>query len=365
MSFAQTRADFACCATFAPTGNLIASGSIDRDVCVWNTSTKKVCFDESFRKKIVCVAFSLDGSLLLACSTACILCWHTETWQRKFKRYLVNKATCATFALDNRMLVTGEADGSVGLRDISTNRLVTFLWEDGSPITSIVCSPNGKTLLIGSANGAVSICTVSILDDGNRMRMHKLYSHKSLVNGITFSPDGSALATASADGTVCMWRRTGGQNIDNYALRVFPLLHKSFQGVAFSSSGDMLAAFSQDGAICIWNDINGESACLVRMLQNAGRVLCVKFAPHDNALLFCMQHGIDDKWQCVLDYETMRALAPCLDVGVAPYVVLDIVNFLLANASKIQLADEEFFFHGKKIAFISRLQQQCRQRCHF
>jgi WD40 repeat protein len=348
MSLAQTRTDFACCAAFAPTGNFIASGSIDGDVCIWNTSTKKIYFEtQAFLDIILCIAFSLDGTLLLGCSTAYILCWNTKTWQLQLQRTIGCKVICTAFAPNGTTFVTGEGDGAVSLRSLATGSICAMLHEDDSPITSVMFSPNGEILVAGSANGTIRVASTL----GG---MHRLCSRTSLVNGVAFAFDGRMLASAFGDGAVCVW---DFPDVEINAARVFPSLCKSLQGVVFSSTGSMLAAFSQDGIIFICKNANGQSSRSVRVLQNAGRVLCVKFAHHDNALLFCTQYGISNKCQFVLDHETMRALAPCFDVGVASYVLLDIVNFLLANANKIRLVDEENFFHGKKIAFISQRQK--------
>lgn len=360
MTHPQKIINYAGCAAFAPTGNLIASGSPSGNVYAWNVNDAKDCcipmqVQANFGP-VYCITFSPDGSRLVACSRdLSICCWDTTTWQVVFERSFEynDNITCVAIVSDGKLLATGESYATIWVRKIETGTIKHVFGEHESAITSMAFSANGSTLASGSVDGKILIHN---METGEPIKT--LIGHTRCICSLAFAPDGCTLASTASINVICVWDIVAVDHDTVKQCELFPPC-PWLCGTAFAHGACIFASFSFDGVICVWNDF--KNASLVRMRPNAGGVWCVKFAPHNNTLLFCSQHGIITQWP-LLDWPTMRASTSCfLSAGLAPYVVLDIVNFLLAKAAGNSFFEEEFFLHGRKIQFITRWQKQRKE----
>ena len=119
----------------------------------------------------------------------------------------------------------------------------------GGPVYSLVFSPDGKTLVSGSADGRVRRWDVA-----TRQQIGKPFPHSpSPAYPMLLSPDGKLLATDSADGTVQLWdvatRRQIGESLTGHTGPVFP--------AAFSRGGKVLATVSADRRVRLWDVATG------------------------------------------------------------------------------------------------------------
>ena len=146
---------------FAPAGTLIASGSADKTVKLWNLSTLGLVRTyRGARDFITSVAISPDGKLIAAASRdGAIRIWATSSrgQRRRFSGHqgAINQIA---FAPDSRHLVSAGSDGTVRLWDI-----------------------------------------------GRRRSIRAYTGHRGEVKAAQFSPDGTHVATAGADGTIRIW----------------------------------------------------------------------------------------------------------------------------------------------------------------
>jgi WD40 repeat protein len=142
-----------------------------------------------------------------------------------------------------REIATGDADGTVWLWNLAGYFSGIFTSQAG-PIYSICFSPNGKTLISGSANGTFQQWSLHT----DRQIGRSFHGYPPRFTPVAVSPDGQTLASGNADGTVQLWDVAIHRPITFLTGRVGRIY-----SVAFSPDGKMLAAGGADGTVRMWD----------------------------------------------------------------------------------------------------------------
>jgi WD40 repeat protein len=229
---------------------LLASGSDDCNVQLWDTHTKDcVAVLEGHAGSVDSVAFSPDSRLLASASLDCtVRLWDVLKRQPASPVHVLRGHTSlvssVSFSPDGRQLASGSLDCTVRLWSVPEGAPGPVL-QHAIPVWCVAFSPvDGSNLLASGYNdGVIRLWNVS----GTKQQLlRELHGHSSWISSVAFSPDGSQLVSGLGDRTVRLWSVAGGK-----LLKTLMGHSKTVISVAFHPNGKQVASCA-DGTVRIW-----------------------------------------------------------------------------------------------------------------
>lgn len=260
---------------FSPDGKILASGSWDATIVLWDVDKQEIhttLFGHSYAVNVV--RFSPDGRDLASGSDdGTVRLWNTETHQMTRELTIEGygqSVQAVGFSPDGKHLAAGTHNGDIVVFNLSTGKADSVLKENYEPILSVSFSPDGK--LIASGNQDETIRLWSFTSPGPPLTIH---CHSGLVRSACFSPDGATLASGSD--SLQLW--DVGTGIEQKRL---PGHAGSILSVDYSPDGKMLVSGSFDETVRLWDAVTGNG--LGASMGHTQQVGCVAFSPDGKVL---------------------------------------------------------------------------------
>ena len=156
--------------------------------------------------RVECVAFSPDGTLLASGSNDhTVKLWDVQTGE--LKRTLAGHdfiVGAVAFSPDGQTLVSGAWDDTVKLWDVNSGRLKTTI-KTSNGVFAVAVSPDGKLLATGGRSNEHPENNLELWEMPTGKPRGLLKGHTDAVFSLAFSADGSILASGSSDNTVKLW----------------------------------------------------------------------------------------------------------------------------------------------------------------
>jgi WD40 repeat protein len=288
------------CLAISPDGQVLASGSNDNTVRLWDLpdglafktlrEPARVIIPDlpywAYRRKsalrtlkghtqmVTCLAISPDGQVLASGSgDNTVRLWSLPGGMalRTLKGH-TNYVSCLAISPDGQVLASGSGDNTVRLWNLPEGTTLKTLKGYTDDVKCLAISPDGRVLASGSGDKMIRLWS---LPDGEAL--HALEGHTHSITCLAISPDGRLLVSGSDDHTVRLWSLPDGV--------VLKTLRGHTAGVGYisiSPDGRVLASGSYDHTIRLWTLPDG--IALKTLKGHANGVSCLAMSPDGQVL---------------------------------------------------------------------------------
>lgn len=253
--------------SFSPEGKLLAGSSSDKTIRIWSVGDQRIfktlkghtfnVLSLAFAPKPSPQGFDLASGGFDKWATL----WKAGSSEMKILRPQDGSAiTSLAFSNDGRLLATGSLNSGVRLWNLENNTLLHEFNNHRLGILAVAFSLDGKRLAAGSSNGLITfydaqtgeIAETLVADSRVLESLEAGLSETPQLSAMAFSPDLSLVAVGGYDSRLQIWDTKSG----SLKLRLGRQQGTTFS-LAFWRNGSALASGHNNGKIILWNPVTG------------------------------------------------------------------------------------------------------------
>ena len=235
----------------SPNGKLLASGSIDNNINIWDLKTGKMKQTLTGTSNINSLVFSTDSKLLVSGNDdATIRIWDLISYKEKMVLQGHNQSVSSVLITkDSKTIISSSRDSTIKFWNIESGQQFDTLEGHTKNVSSIALTEDNSILASGSYDGSVKLW------DLNSYKLIKTFKgHTSPVTVVLFSPNGKNIYSGSGDSSIRLWniQKEKEEFIFNGSAGVIQSLSLTKDGKTLVSSS------SENNIITLWNVESGQ-----------------------------------------------------------------------------------------------------------
>ncbi|KAI8964319.1 WD40 repeat-like protein [Daldinia sp. FL1419] len=272
-------------AKFNPTGGLIASGSMDRSILLWNSSgaCENYGILTGHRGAVLDLQWSRDSEILYSASADMHLASWDLTSGTRIRRYIGHEEIINSMDTSKRgeeLLISGSDDGTIGLWDPRSKNAADFI-ETDFPITAVAVAEAGNEIFSGGIDN-----DIKVWDMRKKAVVYSMLGHNDTVTSLRVSPDSQSLLSYSHDSTAKTWDIRPFAPTERH-IRTFDGaqvgVEKNLTKASWDKLGKKIAVGAGDGTVLIWSNDTGK--LLYKLPGHKGAVNCAEFTPGEEPVI--------------------------------------------------------------------------------
>jgi WD40 repeat protein/serine/threonine protein kinase len=296
--------------SFSPDGKLLAIGSEDASVTLWDATTGEFILKmDGHDAAVLAVAFSPDGNYVATAGIdSAVKVWDVA-YRNAVMRLEGHQGIIydVAFSPDGERLASAGDDGQVRIWDIAsldTQETIMDQFGYATPalrrldepaislpapavVTGVAFGPDGRKLAAYMPGESIMVW-----DSDSGEKLLKISSVSNFESGIAYSPDGAYLVGGSSLLGATIWDAYTGQ-------QVITLLDSSpITSVEFSDDGTYLGTTARDGTAALWDMKTGRQT--FRVAGQSTRFRFSAFSPDGTKMAMGSESDITRVWDLTL-----------------------------------------------------------------
>ncbi len=303
----EGHSDSVLCVVFSPDSKIIASGSGDNTIKLWDIEGREILTLKGHADDVLSIAFSPDGKIIASGSyDNTIKLWNLDKEQSHTLKGHSGAVHTVAFSPNGEIIASGSNDNTIKLWNFDGKELHTLKGHSGA-VHTVAFSPNGE--IIASGSNYINDIIIKLWNL-NGIELDTLTERNSGILKLAFSIDGKTIFAGSSNNTIKAW------NLDGKELYMFNGYSNGTQSMALSPDGKTIASstFSSlsSTVIKLWNTDGKEFRTL---REHKDWITSIAFSPDGNFIV----SGSWDKKIKLWDLDPELAISEACD-WLRPYL---------------------------------------------
>ncbi len=275
---------------FSPKGDLLASGGADNSAKIWDVPAGVPGKTFALSNLATSVAVSGDGKTFAVASTDGVIKLFPQGEEKGALTLTghVGSITGIGFTQNNQFLISAGTDRTIRFWSAKDGKEAGSYGLATADITGLAVNPNNQAVYTTSTDGVLRFWQVPPPNAPKEAP-----AAKDEITSLYVTPDGAAVLYASADKTATLVTVSNGNVVETYSGA-----KAAIAAIAMAPGQQDIAAGCADGSLIVW-DKNGKEKA--QLPAHRGGVSAVAFHPSQPILLTAGADGLAKGWILPID----------------------------------------------------------------